>query len=829
MALPMSPGILAAVCILSVELVVIIVVITFLLWKNHRGTNKGHDIPTSNEGNFQNDESLPIQNTVAKEDEQSIHQIEQEVEEIKEDRMIYETSSNTDSIEKKQLSSSSDLPCTSSDEDDGTSLHSDKEHTEEAEETNQTCALEIGTLENSRLPTPPPEETVISVPINNSAAPECEAFVATPHLDTPGSSVEEETASSPQEPIPRAYSACDEKNKYSENDTMPRTKSETITPLGPSDSIGGITLSLRIDHGIAPIFEKRGMEDIQNNQSLPTANEKQEVPNKIEVIRRCHSQPQEDEHVFYDPYQKKFLSVGDPSASSSIDEDMESLEVANGEEAIAGIINVTSGDKLTICQAVEKGLIPKKTAISLLEAQAATGCVVNPRSGVKLSVTDAVKLGIVDEHYKTALIAAEGAFYGYLDPRTGESISLNTAMKRGIFPRAQGLRLLEAQVATGGVINPWTGKRYSLTTAVSKGLIDQETSDVLMTTDDQHDFFDPNTKTRLGYADILGKCIRDLDTGLKFLYIEEKPKNNLNQYQPDLLSFRSAFRKKVTLQDLIDADLVEAPVIEAFQAGKINKEQLRDIFQPILVGSDPIGGVWNRTTHKILSISQAVDVGLLRRGTALELLEAQAATGSIIDPMSGKKMSVSRAVSVGLVNRQFATSLKRAEQATIGYTEPGTNRYISLFEAMHRGVVIESYGIRLLEAQIATGGLIDPIAGYRIPPRIAMRRGLFDERLASILSNTNEIKGYYDPSTEMNLTYGELMARCVRKKRKYGDLLLFPIKDTAPMASMQKEPYRKRKIIIVDPKTKRHMSVNQAVMADVIDQETAENLKTKEK
>ncbi|XP_078482608.1 uncharacterized protein LOC144743211 [Ciona intestinalis] len=113
--------------------------------------------------------------------------------------------------------------------------------------------------------------------------------------------------------------------------------------------------------------------------------------------------------------------------------------------------------------------------------------------------------------------------------------------------------------------------------------------------------------------------------------------------------------------------------------------------------------------------------------------------------MSGKKMSVSRAVSVGLVNRQFATSLKRAEQSTIGYTEPGTNRCISLFEAMHRGVVIESYGIRLLKAQIATGGLIDPIAGYRIPPRIAMRRGLFDERLASILSNTNEIKRILRP------------------------------------------------------------------------------------
>ena len=39
-----------------------------------------------------------------------------------------------------------------------------------------------------------------------------------------------------------------------------------------------------------------------------------------------------------------------------------------------------------------------------------------------------------------------------------------------------------------------------------------------------------------------------------------------------------------------------------------------------------------------MSICQAVKEGLLRRNTALELLEAQAATGNMIDPLTGKNI-----------------------------------------------------------------------------------------------------------------------------------------------------------------------------------------------
>nr|CAB3264936.1 plectin-like [Phallusia mammillata] len=604
---------------------------------------------------------------------------------------------------------------------------------------------------------------------------------------------------------------------------------------------GGITLSLRIERGseAAPKVTVNGRAlDRGNDCAVSSSDESDEQLRRIasqrsdgiEVIRRYET-PSKYDDVFDVANRKKSDNLNSALfRPSSLPSDDGSDEMAISEDAVAGVINVTSGEKLTICQAMNKGLIPKKTALLLLEAQAATGCVVNPRNGVKFSVQGAIDLGIIDEHYKQTLVAAEGAYYGYLDPRTTETVCLSQAMNRGIFPKAQGMRLLEAQVATGGVIDPWTGARFSLDVAQEKGLVDAETAHALRTPAELMDFFDPTTRMKLNYADLLSKCIRDLDTGLKFLYIEEKPRVTDLRYQPDLLTFRSAFRKKVTLQELIDAGLVEDPILDAFRAGKINKEELRDILQPFLVGEDAIAGVLNKTNHQVMTISQAVKSGLLRRGTALELLEAQAATGSIIDPFTGKKMSVDRAVSAGIVDKEYASALHNAEQAVHGFLEPGTKRLISLFEAMKKGMVIEIHGIRMLEAQLATGGLIDPEAGYRIPTTVALERGLFDYRMADILTTSNtDLKGYYNPNTGENNTYAELMKRCVKKKRKRGNMLLLPVKDQAPMAAaMHKGAYRHRKVMVTDPLTNRHLSVDQAVSANVIDRDTANELSKSE-
>merc|ERR1712012_990779 len=81
---------------------------------------------------------------------------------------------------------------------------------------------------------------------------------------------------------------------------------------------------------------------------------------------------------------------------------------------------------------------------------------------------------------------------------------------------------------------------------------------------------------------------------------------------------------------------------------------------------------------------------------------------------------------------------------------------------MKKGLVVEKHGIRLLEAQIATGGIIDPVANHRLPVEMAYKRGLFDERMNKILEDPgDDTKGFLDPNTSENLTYLQLISRCI--------------------------------------------------------------------
>ncbi|KAG6923640.1 epiplakin 1, partial [Chelydra serpentina] len=149
-------------------------------------------------------------------------------------------------------------------------------------------------------------------------------------------------------------------------------------------------------------------------------------------------------------------------------------------------------------------------------------------------------------------------------------------------------------------------------------------------------------------------------------------------------------------------------------------------------------------------------------GTALVLLEAQAASGFITDPLKNEKLSVDEAVSAGLVGSEIHEKLLSAERAVTGYTDPYTGNKISLFQAMKKDLIVKDHGIRLLEAQIATGGIVDPVHSHRLPVEVAYKRGYFDQEMNRILSDpSDDTKGFFDPNTHENLTYLQLLSRCV--------------------------------------------------------------------
>ncbi|XP_063041986.1 epiplakin isoform X2 [Engraulis encrasicolus] len=510
-------------------------------------------------------------------------------------------------------------------------------------------------------------------------------------------------------------------------------------------------------------------------------------------------------------------------------------EYLDGKGSIAGVALTSSGDRMSIYQAMKKGIIMPGTALVLLEAQAATGFLIDPVKNVKYNVDDAVREKIVGPEFHSKLLSAERAVTGYKDPYTGDTISLFQALSKELIIKDHGIRLLEAQIATGGIIDPINSHRLPVDVAYKRGLFDEEMNAILEDpSDDTKGFFDPNTKDNLTYMQLMERSVIDPATGLSLLpiqkgesgvlnstfiqydvkltfkkvmvtsnygrymgiktslwellmseYLTEKQRTDIiQQYCERKLTIEviiirvqeiiehsvkstnltfEGIRETVTAEQLVEADIIPENVLQELSKGKTTVTEIteQEAIKTYLQGKSSIAGIL-LPNSQIMSIYQAQRKGKLRPGTSLILLEAQAATGFVIDPVLNTKLSVNDAVAANVVGREFRAKLLSAERAVTGYKDPSTGNTISLFQAMVKDYILKDHGIRLLEAQIATGGIIDPINSHRIPVHVAYQRGYFNVEMNEILNDpTDDTKGFFDPNTQENLTYLQLMERCV--------------------------------------------------------------------
>ncbi|XP_029813905.1 plectin-like, partial [Manacus vitellinus] len=596
--------------------------------------------------------------------------------------------------------------------------------------------------------------------------------------------------------------------------------------------------------------------------------------------------------------------------------EMESVrQYLKGTDAIAGVLVESTGQKLTFYEALKRNLLKPEVALSLLEAQAATGYIIDPVGNKLFSVDEAVKAEVVGPEFHEKLLSAEKAVTGYKDPYTGQTVSLYQALRKGLIPSDTGLRLLDVQLATGGIIDPVNSHRLPLEVAYKRGYFDPEVNEALTELrDDAKAFYCPNTQEHLTYAQLQKSCHRDKQTGLCLLplsdkaiqsqqeevytdsqakecfdkttievpvgsmkgrtmtiwdlihseyFTEEHRRELLRQYKTGKVTIEkiikivitiieeaetkkqekltfSGLRAPVPASELLESRIISKAQYEQLKEGKKTVKDLSetDAVRRFLHGSDCIAGVYVEATKEKLNIYEAMKRNLLTPGTAVVLLEAQAATGFLIDPVKNRKLYVNEAVKAGVVGPELHEKLLSAEKAVTGYKDPYSGDTISLFQAMKKGLIVRDHGIRLLEAQIATGGIIDPVhirlleaqiatggiidpeESHRLPVEVAYKRGLFDEEMNEILLDpSDDTKGFFDPNTEENLTYLQLMERCITDPET--GLCLLPLKEKKrERKTSSKSSVRKRRVVIVDPETGKEMSVYEAYRKGLIDHQT---------
>uniref|UniRef100_A0A8C2TJZ0 Uncharacterized protein n=1 Tax=Coturnix japonica TaxID=93934 RepID=A0A8C2TJZ0_COTJA len=378
-------------------------------------------------------------------------------------------------------------------------------------------------------------------------------------------------------------------------------------------------------------------------------------------------------------------------------------------------------------------------------------------------------------------------------------------MKKELIVKEHGVRLLEAQIATGGIIDPVHSHRIPVEVAYKRGYLDKKMTIILSDpSDDTKGFFDPNTEENLTYLQLKEKCVTEPGSGLCLLPLNSRrrqlvdaatrelfcsswlPKLSLEQIRAMLeeemkkwapIKF-PALRGSVSAYHLMETGIIDRALLEEVLEGTVSPEEVlrMDSVRKYLYGSGSIGGIVLQPSNQKMSIYEAMKQNIVVPGVALPLLEAQAATGFIIDPVNNQKLRVDEAVKEGVVGPEVHEKLQQAEGAVIaGVLVEASKTKMSFYDAMKNNLLLPGAALKLLEAQAATGYLTDPTTSRRLSVRDAVQVGIVGEELTeTLLRAERAVVGYTDPYTGSPIS----LCQAVRKE-------LVPMADAVPLLEAQ--------------------------------------------
>ncbi|XP_039999052.1 desmoplakin isoform X2 [Xiphias gladius] len=216
-------------------------------------------------------------------------------------------------------------------------------------------------------------------------------------------------------------------------------------------------------------------------------------------------------------------------------------------------------------------------------------------------------------------------------------------------------------------------------------------------------------------------------------------------------------RAKVTAHQLCDCGIISKATLDQLLKGQKTVNEVAVDIHLNLKGTGIIAGMTTCSQGK-MPFNEAKNKNLLSPESTLMLLEAQAATGYIMDPAFNEKMPVDTACSRGIVDTKDRDILARAEAASTGFKDPYTGKVLSVGQACKQGRIDKDTTIRLLQAQESVGGILDPVLSVFLPKDVALDRNLIDEELYRALNKKPTC--YLDPLTGEKISYNDIRKKC---------------------------------------------------------------------
>ena len=497
------------------------------------------------------------------------------------------------------------------------------------------------------------------------------------------------------------------------------------------------------------------------------------------------------------------------------------------------LIDKTSGQELTLSQAMEAGLVDLNRGLFL-----------DPQTGTPMPLTDAANAGLIDASLCATLTQPLGGG-GLRDPRTGKGIpTLLEAIQLGLY-----------DVATGRFVDPKTRQPISVQQAIEMGLVLQEQVSTLVGSGIVAS--GPPSLPQalsLGWVDLRTGQVSVPHMGVRCSLHEAFVSNMvvvnessttaagsggvalsdaLTQGLIDPLRatfFDRSTGQKMKLADAISKKLINSHVVSVFDAVKQRRITLDQAIKFDIV--DPVQCRYvDGRTNNICSLQEAAQMQRITKPLTLKDcvdLQIMATDGFIADPCTGSKLSLLEAIECGLLdtdsksvtNHQTNEPLTLLQALAQGIITPSGSYVngpkvaaISLIEAANRGYITSVTRKMIFDID----GIKDQRTGEYVSFNVAVQTGLLDVDSASYVSLTSGERMSLEEAGRLKLTQPQIIDVL---NKKVG------IKDNSGRELSVLEAVRSGYIEhqtgqLMNPKTKRRISLTEAKTKGFITEEGA--------
>ncbi|CAL4125335.1 unnamed protein product, partial [Meganyctiphanes norvegica] len=422
---------------------------------------------------------------------------------------------------------------------------------------------------------------------------------------------------------------------------------------------------------------------------------------------------------------------------------------------------ILNGEKLTIKDAIENGLIDSKCL-----------SVTDPRSGEPLSLEQAIKLGIIDPIAGT-----------FKDPVTGGNVDLAAASSKGLIIEGRKKFTLY-QAVTKGMYNPSTGKilppqtsnELTVYRAIKNGIIDTSTTLAR----------EPDSESLVSFKRAVSDGLVDTQKGIinfgriKKLNFKEAFEQDYLVDAPMLMELRVVIMKElyneengkflnpatgewITLIEAISVQLIdpESTHVKDTHQGRLKKVDLRTAIENDLIDGER-ALVKNHQTGTQHTLLEAYELALIvdsRVAMSIQHAIKQGlvddVSGLITDVNTGRKITLHECIRRLVINPSLPcywdsknsnclTLVQTCREGIIdrrkgNFTDPKSGCTLSLNEALEHGMIMDiDEPLSLYDAVTMgfydnqTGRIIQPATGRKLTLQDACKQDIIDPQTSII-------------------------------------------------------------------------------------------------